>query len=317
MASQETLVKNYAGAALRVTPGAEAIELRQGLMLQLTCLDPDTRLTARFAIENSPVIFGFLLAGSNHCRYEEGPLSRKERILCSGSNGITYLPDTSGSVECMGGMHRLSILTSADFLEPYLEQKMKGLPNGFKSALLQKKDPLQWIGLNTPQKMRLVSDILATAFTNPLHKLFLESRALDLIGMELAEYLHGHSPGSSPVLNSADRRRIREVRDLLVNDLQNPPGIVDLARHAGMNEKKLKSGFKQMFGMPLFTYYRHHRLEVAHGLLASGQMNVTEAGIYIGFQSLGHFSQEFRKKYGVSPKDIQPRHRIRKNNSGS
>ncbi len=287
--------------------GSESIQLRPGLVVHLSHVAPESPHQARFSILESPVIFGFMLTGKNHCRYEEGPLRKKECIHFSGSNGITYLPETCGSLECKGGMHRVSIYTLPDFLEPYLELERNKAPRDLMHALNQKKEPLQWTGERSPQKMRLVSEILANAYANPLRNLFLESRALDLIGMQLAEYLGQETAAAAtPVCSMAEMQRIRDARDLLVQDLQNPPSMVQLTRLAGMNEKKLKSGFKQIFGTPVFTYFRNYRLETAYALLASGQMNVTEAGTHIGYQSLSHFSQEFRKKYGVLPKDVLP-----------
>ncbi len=290
-------------------PGSETIQLRPGLVVHLSHVTPESVHQARFSILASPVIFGFMLAGMNHCRYEEGPLRKKECIHSSGSNGITYLPETCGLLECKGGMHRVSIYTLPEFLEPYLELETNRQPRELMRALQQKNEPLQWIGERNPHKMRLVSEILANAYATPLRNLFLESRALDLIGMQLAEYLGQESAAAvAPVCSMAEIRRIKDARDLLVQDLQNPPSMVQLARLAGMNEKKLKSGFKQIFGTPIFTYFRNYRLETAYELLASGQMNVTEAGMHIGYQSLSHFSQEFRKKYGMLPKDVPPGH---------
>lgn len=46
-------------------------------------------------------------------------------------------------------------------------------------------------------------------------------------------------------------------------------------------------------------------MEVARELLAAGDMNVTEIGVHIGYQSLSHFSHEFFKRYGVTPKKFQ------------
>ena len=73
----------------------------------------------------------------------------------------------------------------------------------------------------------------------------------------------------------------------------------------GVGEKKLKVGFKQVFGLPVFEYFRNYRMEVARELLAAGDMNVTEIGVHIGYQSLSHFSHKFFKRYGVTPKKFQ------------
>ena len=108
-----------------------------------------------------------------------------------------------------------------------------------------------------------------------------------------------------PRLAASDVSRVRDAREILLQDMENPPSMTQLARMAGINEKKLKYGFKQVFGMPVFEYFRNYRLEMARDLLASGIMSVTEVGVHIGYQSLSHFSEEFRKKFGVTPKKFQ------------
>ena len=57
----------------------------------------------------------------------------------------------------------------------------------------------------------------------------------------------------------------------------------------------------------MFEYFRNYRMETARELLAAGDMNVTEIAMRIGYQSLGHFSQAFFRRYGMTPKKWQRR----------
>lgn len=284
--------------------GIEAVALRSGLMLQLAHIAPAAAFTRQFAIQESPVIFGFMLAGQNVCHYSEGALRRTKAAHGGGSNRITYLPETVGSMECTGGMHRLSILASREFLEPYLSAETARMPRDFAGALAGNTEAFQWTGQHCIQKMRLVAEMFTNAHCGGLRRLHLETRALELIGMQLSEYL---TPTPQPTLKGTDISRIREARELLVQDMENPPSMAQLARMAGINEKKLKHGFKQVFGVPVFEYFRAYRLEIARELLTSGGMNVTEVGVHIGYQNLSHFSEAFRKKFGVTPKQFQKR----------
>ena len=298
-------ITSFASSTVYAMTGTEPIRLRPGLALQLAHVSPAASIKTRFSIENSPIIFGFMLAGINHCRYDEGTLRNTNRIHGAGSNRITYLPETVGTLECKSGMHRLSIIASQDFLEPYLSCENGKLPSTLANALSGKREAFQWAGQHSIRKMRLVSDLFNSAYSGSLRRLHLETRALELIGLQLTEYLSPDYPNPLPTLKASDINRIKEAREILIHDMENPPSIAQLARMAGINEKKLKSGFKQVFGAPVFEYFRNYRLETARELLASGIMNVTEVGIYIGYQSLSHFSEEFRKKYGMTPKKFQ------------
>jgi len=298
----------FAGPAVYDSAGAQAVALRPGLTLQLARVACGVPFRAEFAIQDSPVIFGFMLAGLNRCRYEEGPLRRSTRVHGSGSNRITYLPETAGVLECRAGMHRLSIIATREFLEPYLALGRARTPGGLAAALGGRKEAFQWAGRRSVDKMRLVADILGQPYCGGLRRLHLEARALELVGMQLGELL---APGAglsrTPALGAADEARIREAREILVRDMENPPSLAGLARLAGVNERKLKTGFKQVFGLPVFEYFRNYRLEMARELLGSGAMTVTEAAMHVGYRSLGHFSAEFRRKFGQTPKKFQGR----------
>lgn len=291
-------------SAYRMT-GTSPLALKPGLALQFAHVPVAVRCRTEFAIDASPVIFGFMLAGLNCCHYAQGALSRTRCVHTGGSNRITYLPETSGVLECRGGMQRLSILVAPELLENYVELEQAKLPRGLMGALEGKSTAFQWIGRQCPLKMRLVADVLGAAYAGPLRRLHLEARALELIGLQLAEYLSPDTAEAPPRLTASDVRRIRDARELLLQDMENPPSIAQLSRLTGVHEKKLKYGFKQVFGMPVFEYFRNYRLEMARDLLASGVMSVTEAGMHIGYQSLSHFSEAFRRKFGVTPREFQ------------
>ncbi|WP_233482585.1 helix-turn-helix transcriptional regulator [Desulfovibrio desulfuricans] len=202
-------------------------------------------------------------------------------------------------------MQRLSILVAPEFLEEYLEIERAKLPKGLAGAMLGNNTAFQWIGRRCSLKMRIVADVLGAVYAGPLRRLHLEARTLELIGLQLAEYLSPDVFHSPPKLTATDLSRIRDAREILLQDMENPPSLGQLSSLSGLNEKKLKYGFKQVFGMPVFEYFRSYRLEMARELLASGIMNVTEVGMHIGYQSLSHFSEEFRNKFGVTPKKFQ------------
>lgn len=296
----------FAGPGFYRACGTDSFMLRPGLVLQLSQLPATNPLCMEFEIHDSPLIFGFMLTGSNHCCYRYGSLRGTTQLHTGGSNSITYLPDTAGTMMSKGGMRRLSIITDSKFLYPYLMEINIKIPQQLERVFECRKTAFQWIGTHNNRKMSLVADITTRAYSGFLHKLHMEIRTLELIEMQLIEYLSGNNTYDQTVpLSASDIRRIKEARELLVRDMENPPSLAQLAKMAGLGEKKLKTGFKQVFGLPVFEYFRNYRLGIARELLASGGMNVTEVGMYIGYQSLSHFSHEFFKRYGVTPKKFQ------------
>jgi AraC-like DNA-binding protein len=76
---------------------------------------------------------------------------------------------------------------------------------------------------------------------------------------------------------------------------------MELARIVGINDCKLKAGFRQVFGTTVFGYLHDCRMERSRQLLEAGEMSVTEAARAVGFVSRGHFAAAFKRRFGVNP----------------
>ncbi len=87
--------------------------------------------------------------------------------------------------------------------------------------------------------------------------------------------------------------------------MANPPTILDLSHRVGLNHNQLTEGFRQMFGQTPFEYLRILRLEKARKLLTDHTCNVTEAAYEVGFSSPSHFTKNFRRAFGITPKALQ------------
>ena len=95
--------------------------------------------------------------------------------------------------------------------------------------------------------------------------------------------------------------RVAKVRETLLQDLENPPCLEELARLCGCNPQYLSRTFSETAGMTISLCLRRLRIERAAELLACGSMNASEAALEVGYRSLSHFSQAFRAEKGTSP----------------
>ena len=84
--------------------------------------------------------------------------------------------------------------------------------------------------------------------------------------------------------------------------MNNPPWLQELAKQVGLNIKKLKSGFKEYYGSPVFTFLLNYKMELAKTLLIEQQFNVNEIASKLGYSTSSHFIAAFKKKYGITPK---------------
>lgn len=103
--------------------------------------------------------------------------------------------------------------------------------------------------------------------------------------------------------DKADIQKLHDIKHDIIKNLDQPlPGLKQLARNYGINEFKLKTGFKQLFGTSVFRFLKQERLGKGKALMTSTDFNLKEIATMSGFLSSTHFIREFRKQYGITPK---------------
>ncbi|MGD1918600.1 MAG: helix-turn-helix transcriptional regulator [Pleurocapsa sp.] len=83
--------------------------------------------------------------------------------------------------------------------------------------------------------------------------------------------------------------------------MENPPSLLALAKLVGLNDYKLKLGFRHCYETTVFVYLRSQRLEKARQLLLETNLSVSEIARIVGFSSLSRFGAAFKRQFGISP----------------
>ena len=96
--------------------------------------------------------------------------------------------------------------------------------------------------------------------------------------------------------------KLKKAKEIVIANMAEPPGLQELADQVGLNLKKLKMGFKQIYGDTVYGFLFEYKMEHARRLLDSGSYNVNEVGLKIGYSTASHFIAAFKKKYGTTPK---------------
>lgn len=155
----------------------------------------------------------------------------------------------------------------------------------------------------SPSLYRLLDEILLCDARGVSRQLHIEAKGLELMAT-MIDLLEEGERAASPLLSQHDIARLERARHILLARMVDPPTLPELARHAGLNEVKLKEGFRALFGAPVFGYLRNHRLDEAHRLLRQRACNVTEVAQRVGYENPSKFAAAFRKRFGVSPSAV-------------
>ncbi len=143
-------------------------------------------------------------------------------------------------------------------------------------------------------------------------KTFLESKALELLSLQIQQYEDDlKSSGKRLVIRRVELEMILKAKQYLIENLANPPTIVELARIIGLNQQKLKEGFRNATNSTINKFVQNERLKLAAELIKGEDLDINEVANRVGYANKSFFSKKFKKKFGVLPKHYASRARNR------
>lgn len=175
----------------------------------------------------------------------------------------------------------------------------------FTESVINKKNAIlsdQW-QTNNFKIQQVVNEIINCTYTNELKDLFLLSKSIELLVLQAEMY--DQQPKNQFIKSEKDKKKLIEAKELLTAKMDNPPTIVELSKLIGLNEYKLKKGFKALFGTTIFGYIHQYRMSLAKRLLLGTDKTVKEIAYEAGYGSPQHFSSSFKKEFGIAPNSIR------------
>lgn len=159
------------------------------------------------------------------------------------------------------------------------------------------------VGTATPMMLTAARQILQCPRQGISKRMVLEGKVLELFGLALEEEIIRQDGKLLPALPANTIDRIYYAREILLQRLEHPPTLAELAKLAGLNEYSLKQGFRQTFGKTVFSYLHDYSMKQARQLLETGGWKVEEVAYMVGYRDVSAFGRAFHKQFGIRPKD--------------
>jgi len=106
-----------------------------------------------------------------------------------------------------------------------------------------------------------------------------------------------------PFIMSDDQiKKIKLAKDIILERFSNPPTLSELSLSTNLSLRKLKQGFKEIYGKPVYQYLLDYKMGLAKKLLIEGDLNVNEVSLKLGYSAASHFISAFKRRFGVTPK---------------
>ncbi|MFS4492884.1 helix-turn-helix transcriptional regulator [Maribacter sp. 2308TA10-17] len=135
-----------------------------------------------------------------------------------------------------------------------------------------------------------------------IKELYIKGKVYELISLYFNKGSEADIEQCPFLVDEDNVRRIRQAKEIMISRMAEPPTLTELSDEIGLSLKKLKEGFKQIYGDSVFSFLFDYKMEYARKMLETGQHNVNEVGLKVGYSTASHFIAAFKKKYGTTPK---------------
>ena len=148
----------------------------------------------------------------------------------------------------------------------------------------------------------VLSQILQARVHDSMKSLYFKGKIYELLSLYFNKNDDSSIEQCPFLIDEQNVQKIRNAKDIIVDRMIDPPSLDALALEIGLPLKKLKQGFKQVYGDTVFAYLLEHKMQEARRMLDSQKYNVNEVGLKLGYSTSSHFIAAFKKKYGTTPK---------------
>lgn len=195
-------------------------------------------------------------------------------------------------------INSIVVTVYADYLKELLKPK---IGNSLLQMITSGNQPFLFEEIISPQIQEVAAEIVTANPAKELEEFYYKIKTEELIYLLFVELLKRQDT-TLQTLNGDDVKRVYEVRDKILSNIDTPPILHELVNLSGMSESKLKRLFKQIFGNSMYNYYQSFRMKEAAYLIKEEKLSVSEAGYLLGFSNLSHFSRLFETHLGLKPK---------------
>lgn len=270
---------------------SKGLQLQPGLIVNLTCANPDnTRVTQTSYQHSSEYIhFNCLLQGNFQAKVRNQEIS-----LSPGDLNVGYANGEHFEVAHCSALSNIELLVDPTLLLSLAGEDCELVSASTLGRFFTHSCPAS-------NRARFAAAQLCYHLSCPAYpQLLIHSAALDYLYWHLNAF---KGEANTEPVAQFERRRLMQARDFLLQDLAAPPTIAEIALKVGLNQFKLKQGFKKLFNNSIYAYFQGERMKKAQSLLQ--HHNVTQTAMIVGYSNVSHFSSAFRKEFGVLPGSLR------------
>lgn len=234
------------------------------------------------------------------------PSDREGVRLTSNQHVLGYQPNFDGYYLIESTFnHNLGIELEQDFFERLLSNELDCLQRF--ADKMKKGQPADLSPYPLPISSRqkaILLDLFNCNYTGHLQELYFEAKIMELflLQAEQAESFMGRKP---ILIKPAEIDKLHNARQFVKLNMFEHISLQQVARAAGLNDFKLKKGFKELFGTTVFGYLNELKMNHAKRLLLDGGITIGDLAFDLGYSEAHNFTKAFKRHFGYPPGELK------------
>lgn len=193
----------------------------------------------------------------------------------------------------------LALLLDKNFVRSLLRENYKELLQ--YDLYKQEVESRFTANLSIPLELNMyeaIKSLFALSFEEPVHRQLIHLKIIEILFLLKLNRskLVDISPTDQYYID-----RLKEIKSWIMINHHKEFTLRSLARNFGINELTLKAGFKELFGQTIRQFVIELRMEEAKSLIIKNTETVNEIAFKVGYKSVSHFIQTFKKHFGTTP----------------
>ncbi|RXK82954.1 helix-turn-helix transcriptional regulator [Filimonas effusa] len=246
-----------------------------------------------------------------HSAYQPAKPGSLAVDIPEGTHNLFFFPAVKGRLNYpTTERFTLEIMLSVNWLQHVFNGDLSSLKQ-FGYAIDHTQPAVMGVrsGFITPVMKQAILSIIHCPYTGILKKIYVESKVQELLVLQIEHFSNAsiitEAAPARTVIKQGDTEKFHYVKELINNNLQEPCSLIRLAELAGMNDFKLKKGFKELFGTTVFGYMTEVRMNKAKSLLLEGKHTISDISWWVGYKNPQHFTAAFKRKFGYLPSELK------------
>ncbi|MDA7812774.1 helix-turn-helix transcriptional regulator [Flavobacteriaceae bacterium] len=276
----------------------ESFKVDEGIILLKQTNENEFESNFNFKIGKDYIQFHFCLKGSSKFLFNQGSyifnVENENSILLYNPNKelpIDLLLDVNSQV--------ISILISIKKFHSLFSNESDQISflnnDNIENKLYKEKK----IG---PMIAVILNQMYQQSLNLSMYKLYLRGKVFELMSLYFNKDKEMDIEQCPFLADDNNIKKIKKAKEIIISRMIEPPTLVELAKEVDISLKKLKQGFKQVYGASVFSFLIDYKMQVSKRLLSSGNYNVNEVALRVGYSTATHFINAFKKKFGTTPK---------------